>query len=108
LSALDSPDRARLTDALSVSGGFRELGYQRHDESEADHIGVFLMAFAGYDPEAAVAFWERMTRAGGRARVPEILSDHPSDERRVAQLRAWAEHAAAARAAYRAGHVAGR
>ena len=107
LSALDAADRGRLTAALSVGGGFRDLGYQRHDESEADHIGVFLMAFAEppYDPRAAVAFWEAMARRGG-GRLPEILSDHPSDARRAAQLRAWAEQARAAKRAFEQGRTA--
>ena len=58
----------------------RGLAYDRAQESEADHIGLFLMTFAGYNPEEAVRFWDRMQQAaGGQQRVPEILSDHPSD-----------------------------
>ncbi len=66
------------------------MAHNREQESEADHIGVFLMTFAGYDPQAAVTFWQRMQRStAARGRPPEILSDHPSNERRIEQLRNW-------------------
>ena len=45
----------------------RELSYDRQQESEADHIGVFLMTFAGYDPRQAVVFWEEMQQRSGGA-----------------------------------------
>src|SRR5262249_46462917 len=86
-------DRTRL--GLIVAGAeIGSMAYERRQESEADHIGVFLMTFAGYDPREAVSFWERMQRASaGRGRPPEILSDHPSDARRIAQLRQWVPEA---------------
>lgn len=64
------------------------LPWGRAQESEADQIGLSLMAKAGYDPSAAIAFWERMSKVSG-AKAPEFLSTHPSDESRIAQLRAW-------------------
>jgi predicted Zn-dependent protease len=64
------------------------LPYGRTQESEADHIGLLLMADAGYDPRVAIAFWERMERQGGGA-PPEFLSTHPSHGSRLEQLRAW-------------------
>ena len=64
------------------------LPYGRTQESEADHIGLLLMAQAGYDPRAAIGFWERMERSGGGG-TPEFLSTHPSHGTRVEQLRAW-------------------
>jgi predicted Zn-dependent protease len=88
------------------SGGFWEKGFDRAQESEADHIGIFLMTFAGYNPEEAVRFWERMERAsGGRQALPEILSDHPSDARRIEQLREWVPRAEAAKRAYDQGDI---
>jgi predicted Zn-dependent protease len=99
------PERHSLL--FDVLTGTRELAYDRQEESEADHIGVFLMTFAGYDPDAAVAFWERMREAGrGRSRLPEILSTHPSDERRIAQMRQWLPLAKAAKKAYDEGRIA--
>ena len=64
------------------------LPYGRTQESEADHIGLLLMAQAGYDPREAVDFWERMERSGGGG-APEFLSTHPSHGTRVKQLREW-------------------
>ena len=84
----------------------RSLSYDRYQESEADHIGVFLMAFADYDPEEAVAFWMRMLRATGDNQVPEILSDHPTHRRRIEQLQKWAPRAKDAKRAFDEGRIA--
>ena len=65
------------------------LPYGRTQESEADHIGLLLMAQAGYDPRDAIEFWERMERSERRWSTPEFLSTHPSHGTRVQQLRAW-------------------
>lgn len=62
------------------------LPYSRVHESEADHIGLVLMAKAGYDPRQAVPFWERMNAKGG-SRPPEFLSTHPAPESRIASIR---------------------
>ena len=64
------------------------LPFSRTQESEADHIGLILMAKAGYDPRAAVAFWERMEKQGG-GKTPEFLSTHPSHGTREQQVQAW-------------------
>lgn len=64
------------------------LPYGRTQESEADHIGLLLMARAGYDPSAALAFWKRMESAGGGG-PPEFLSTHPSHGTREQQIAAW-------------------
>lgn len=66
-----------------------ELPYSRRAESEADEIGLLYAARAGYDPSAAVTFWERMREAAGdRPFPPEFLSTHPADSRRIADLEA--------------------
>jgi len=62
------------------------LPFSRKQESEADHLGLIFMAMAGYDPHVAVPFWERMA-AGAGSKPPELLSTHPSDETRIANLR---------------------
>jgi predicted Zn-dependent protease len=89
------------------SGGniLRSLSYNRLQESEADHIGVFIMTFAGYDPAQAVTFWERMQRAGGGLGPPEFLSSHPSGERRIEDLREWVPRARAAKKAFDEGRI---
>jgi predicted Zn-dependent protease len=89
-----------------LMAALRERKYDREQESEADHIGVFLMTFAGYDPREAVAFWGRMKRLSDeQGHVPEILSDHPSDERRIRQLEEWVPKAEAAKKAYDEGRI---
>jgi predicted Zn-dependent protease len=64
------------------------LPYSRQHESEADRIGLILMAQAGYHPEAAIPFWRRMAAQGG-ARPPEFLSTHPSPETRIEDIRRY-------------------
>jgi len=64
------------------------LPYGRTQESEADHVGLILMAKAGYDPRVALDVWERMAR-NEKGAPPEFLSTHPGYETRVQQLRAW-------------------
>lgn len=62
------------------------LPFSRKQESEADHLGLIFMAMAGYDPRAAVPFWERMAAGSKGGKPPEIMSTHPSDETRIANL----------------------
>jgi predicted Zn-dependent protease len=75
-----------------------ELPHSRSQESEADHIGLIYMARAGYDPQAAVQFWQRFmqynTQNGGNA-TPVFLRTHPTDEKRIQQLQAWMPEAKA-------------
>lgn len=64
------------------------LPYSREHETEADHIGLMLMAKAGYDPQEAPRFWTRFGQAKGSGSVMEFMSTHPSDDRRAADLAA--------------------
>jgi len=64
------------------------LPFSRSQESEADHIGLILMAKAGYDPRVALDLWQRMEKKeGGKSAPPEFLSTHPGYETRIHQLR---------------------
>lgn len=71
-----------------VGSGLGALAYSRKHESEADKLGLCFMAMAGYDPNAAVSFWERMSKSGG-AGAPEILSTHPSDASRIKDIKEY-------------------
>lgn len=64
---------------------FRNLKYSRDHETEADHMGLIFSAMAGYDPNAAVTFWQRMA-ATSNNNTAEFLSDHPSDETRIRNI----------------------
>jgi predicted Zn-dependent protease len=76
----------------STVGG--TLPFGRKQELEADRYGLIFAALAGYDPDAAVGFWQRMAQAGGGgSKPPEFLSTHPSDETRIAKVREYAAEA---------------
>ena len=68
--------------ALGIGVG---LPFGRKQESEADYIGLDLMSKAGYDPRAAVSFWQKMENTGG-GKQPEFLSTHPSSEHRIRDI----------------------
>ena len=101
-SDMDWNQRRMIIAALGAGAQFGVLlPFSRQHETEADEMGVVYMARAGYDPEAAITFWERMQQASGGSRAPEFASTHPSGETRIAHLRqimprAKAEYAKAA------------
>jgi predicted Zn-dependent protease len=68
------------------------LPFSRKQELEADHYGLIFSALAGYNPQDAIAFWERMSKVGGE-KPPEFLSTHPSDETRIAKVKEYAKDA---------------
>lgn len=88
-----------IAGALGAYGVNVSLPFNRKQESEADYIGLRLMAEAGFDPREAVPFWERMSGCPrqmigklcfrAQQAIPEFLSTHPSDATRINQIEAW-------------------
>ncbi|MEQ1794341.1 MAG: M48 family metallopeptidase [Nitrospira sp.] len=88
-----------IAGALGAYGVNVSLPFNRKQESEADYIGLRLMAEAGFDPHEAVPFWERMSGCPrqmigklcfrAQQAIPEFLSTHPSDATRINQIEAW-------------------
>jgi predicted Zn-dependent protease len=79
---------------LGAFGAGATLGYvlpmSRKQESEADRLGLVLMAMAGYDPHEGVALWERMHAAKSNLKTQaEWLSTHPADETRIQNIKSW-------------------
>jgi predicted Zn-dependent protease len=76
---------------LGVFGVGAQLGallpFSRVHENEADHLGLIFMAMAGYDPNGAVVFWQRMAEKSG-GKLPQFLSTHPSSESRIRKIKA--------------------
>ena len=78
-----------LIGAVVANGfNFKNLSYSRSHESEADHMGLIFAALAGYDPQTAITFWQRMASQSSN-KTSEFLSDHPSDETRIRQIQGW-------------------
>jgi predicted Zn-dependent protease len=84
---------------VALMGAGAEVGmilpWSREQESEADHIGLIYMARGGYDPDEAVAFWQRMDRLSDEDEPPEYASTHPSEETRIEDIRGWLPEARA-------------
>lgn len=86
LTGGSSPAKDRLLGALGAGGIVLPFG--RAQESEADQVGLMLMARAGFDPRESIALWRNMSEAGGAA-PPEFMSTHPSHGTRIANLESW-------------------
>ena len=74
--------------AFSLGSKLGSLKYSRDNESEADYMGLVFAAMAGYDPSVAVNFWQRMA-ANSQSSKLAFLSDHPSEEKRIAHIKKW-------------------
>jgi predicted Zn-dependent protease len=90
LSGLSDSAQQGIMAALGAGAQYGVLmPFSRKQESEADHIGLILMARAGYDPHEAIKFWQRMEQMAGSGQPPEFLSTHPSHETRVKDIESW-------------------
>lgn len=86
---LSPQDPSQVSIYQQVFMGTAKLGmlkYGRNHESEADKLGLVFMKIAGYDPSAGITFWGKMASSGGQ-KPPEIFSTHPSDERRIKDIK---------------------
>lgn len=75
-----------LGQLYGLGGSLALLKFSRNQETEADRLGLIFMAMAGYDPNSAVPFWQRMSQASQGGAPPEFISTHPSDATRIANI----------------------
>jgi predicted Zn-dependent protease len=89
--ALGDMDMRQKMEVMAALGAGAKYGvilpFSRNHESEADEIGLYYMARAGYDPQEAVKFWERMEQSSSSPQPPEFVSDHPSHGTRIERLK---------------------
>lgn len=82
-----SSSTTQLAQIIAQKGlQFRSLKYSRDNETEADRMGLIFAAMAGYDPNVAVSFWQRMSQGNNRNQS-DMFSDHPSDAKRIAAIK---------------------
>jgi predicted Zn-dependent protease len=93
LAGMASSNPATVQLVTAALGAGASVGvlmpFGRAQESEADHVGLILMAKAGYDPRASLELWKRMAEAAKGQRPPEFLSTHPSEATRIQQIEGW-------------------
>ncbi|HQW23919.1 MAG TPA: M48 family metallopeptidase [Bacteroidia bacterium] len=88
LSTKSAETKNMFMTAYGAGSNLGILAYSRTHETEADKLGLIFSAMAGYDPQKAITFWQRMAAQGG-AKPPELLSTHPSDATRIKDLQAY-------------------
>ncbi len=80
---------AIFSNVFGLGAGVAGLKNSRNAEFEADHFGLLFSAMAGYNPQEAIPFWNRMASASSGNKPPEFLSSHPSDENRINRLQGY-------------------
>ena len=84
---IPQPATSLINSGLSTGSSLLQMSFSRTQESEADRVGLILAAHAGYNPRAAIDFWQRVQAAKGNGtRAPQFLSTHPSVATRIADL----------------------
>ena len=90
----DSENRARFNQVYGIGSNLGVLlPFSRSHETEADRIGLQIMAIAGYNPDEAANLWRRMKANSGGEAPPEFTSTHPSNDTRIKNLTEWAPDA---------------
>jgi predicted Zn-dependent protease len=88
LGSMDASHKMAVMGALGAGAKYGViLPFSRKHESEADEIGLYYMARAGYDPEESIRFWERMEQNSSGQQPPEFMSTHPSHGERIERLK---------------------
>jgi metalloendopeptidase OMA1, mitochondrial len=85
MTDMNKRDRALVLGAYGLG---LALPFSRTQETEADQLGLYIAADAGYDPREAIPLWQRMAKAGNKAPA-EFMSTHPSSSSRITKLRGW-------------------
>jgi len=75
--------------SVGAGTGLGMLAFGRNQESEADKMGMVFMAMAGYQPEAAIPFWQRMKAVGGGGSTPEFMRTHPGNDIRISRIKEY-------------------
>ena len=86
MSEMNSVDQAIVLGAYGIG---LALPFSRTQETEADQIGLYIAADAGFDPREAIPLWNRMAKSPGKGPPPEFMSTHPSPETRIKKIRGW-------------------
>jgi predicted Zn-dependent protease len=87
LSSQPTQTQQLFNTVYGVGSNLTVLAYSRAQENEADEMGLYFMAMATYNPNAAVGFWQRMKALTGGSSVPVLLSTHPDDDTRISKIK---------------------
>ncbi|MBS1779921.1 MAG: M48 family metallopeptidase [Bacteroidetes bacterium] len=87
LSSKPQETRNLFNTVYGIGSTLGTLAFSRKQESEADEAGLYYMAYAKYDPNVAVSFWQKMQQYGGGSNGPVFLSTHPSDQQRIDDIK---------------------